>query len=369
MNFLSKKIYSFNPDVFGLDVSDNTLKFVQLKKDNDDYDLVAFGSYSYESGLIAQGQIINKDKFKDVLKNSIYFSDNVPQTKYVAVSLPDEHSFLRVLRLPKLDDENEIYEAVKWEMEKNIPLSINEVYFDFEVIKQDDLSLDHQDVLVCASPRKIVFDYYNILDSVGLIPASFEPKSISIARSVIKNGKTDYPVMIVDIGTSTTNFIIFSDKTVKFSSIHPFGGQKMILLIQRGLGVSKIEAKKLFYEVGFDKELDKDGKVTNVLDPIFFNIISRMKNYITFYNDHSKHDHFLKENVIKKILISGGVANLYGITSYISSRLKIETEIANPWINVLKPPLKETPQISFKKSLGYAAAIGLALKHFYYDKF
>ncbi len=368
MGIFSKKIYSLNPDVFGLDISDNAFKFIQLKRKNKNFDVSAFGSVMYEDGVITQGQIISKEKFSEILKNNIFSQKKSPTTKYVSVSLPDEHSFLRVLRLPKMDDLSEIREVVKWEMEKNIPLSIDEVYFDFEVISFDDESLlNHQDVLVCAAPKRIIHDYYDVLTNAGLIPVSFEPESISIARAVIENGKTDYPVMILDIGATTTTFIIFAGKTIKFSSAHPFGGKKMVQLIQKSLSVDEDEAKRLFYDVGFDKELDKDEKVTKALDPIFFDIASKMRNYITFYNDHSEHDHFLKENNIKKIIISGGVANLYGISAYISSMLKIESEIANPWVNVLRKPLKETPDISFRRSLGYTTAIGLALKHFDYD--
>ena len=63
-----------------------------------------------------------------------------------------------------------------------------------------------------------------------------------------------------------------------------------------------------------------------------------------------------------KILLCGGGANLKGLSELLALELKIPVEIANPWVNILSEDQKETSELPFEKSLGYAVALGLALR-------
>ena len=65
---------------------------------------------------------------------------------------------------------------------------------------------------------------------------------------------------------------------------------------------------------------------------------------------------------IKKILLCGRGSNLKGLPEFIFSELRIPTELANPWINILPEKTIRIPKIPFKDSLGYTTALGLALR-------
>ena len=359
--FLLKNVYSVEPDSFGFDISDRSYKFAQLKKTKNGIGLQSFGCGDIKEGIIKNGEVVDKDALVDVLKKSILnpVSGKVT-TKHIAFSLPEEHSFIRVLKLPKLS-EDETKEAIKWEIEQNIPMGIDDVYFDWQVINSSD-KLSHQDILMAAVGKNIADPYIDAIEKAGFVNFAMEPESVSVARSVIKGLKTNSPVMIVDIGATITSFIIFSGNALKFSSSVSVAGNKMIEDISKEMNVGEKEAKRLFYEVGFDKKLDTDGKVTKALEKTFGELVSQIKNYISFYETHAEHDHIVKRKKVENIILSGGVANLYGITAYMSDKLKIQTKMANPWINILKEPLNEVPELSYKKSLGYTTVLGLALR-------
>jgi len=61
-------------------------------------------------------------------------------------------------------------------------------------------------------------------------------------------------------------------------------------------------------------------------------------------------------------LLCGGGANLKGLSELLALELKIPVEIGNPWVNILPEDQKEVSGLSTEKSLGYAAALGLALR-------
>ncbi|HYD92452.1 MAG TPA: hypothetical protein VEA37_13325, partial [Flavobacterium sp.] len=74
-----------------------------------------------------------------------------------------------------------------------------------------------------------------------------------------------------------------------------------------------------------------------------------------------------KENPrIKKIILSGGDANLTGLPEYFSISTKNTVEVANVWTNIMDTG-KYTPDITFSRSIAFASALGLALGDFEYD--
>ena len=360
--FLLNNLYDIEPDSFGLDVSDESYKFIQLKKSKKNIGLQSFGYGDIGNGIIENGEVKDEDALVEIIKDAVKNpAKGKITTKHVVLSLPEEHSFIRVLQLPKIGKE-ETKEAIKWEIEQNIPLGIDEVYFDWQVMNDKDSKNDHQDILIVAIAKEVADPYLSVTKKSGLIGVAMESESISLARSVIKNLSTDAPVLIVNIGSTITNFVIFSGDAVRFSSSIPLAGDKMIEAISKKLKVDKKEAKRLFYEVGLDKKLDTDGAVASALESSFFELTSQIKNYISFYESHSEHDHTSNKKNIQKIILSGGVANLYGIAAHISNILKIQAEISNPWVNILKGELNEVPDLSYKKSLSYTTALGLALR-------
>ena len=89
---------------------------------------------------------------------------------------------------------------------------------------------------------------------------------------------------------------------------------------------------------------------------------------MNFYHTHASQENLSsEEKQVKKILFCGGGASLKGFAEFLSLKLKISVELGNPWTNILKEPLREVPEIPFEKSLGYATALGLALRGVKHD--
>lgn len=360
--FLSKNIYEIDPDAFGLDISDETFKFVQLKAARHGVRLTSFGFGDFPKGSIIDGEIKDEDAVSRVLKDAFQKPEQgTLSTNHVVCSLPEEHTFTRVIQLPKMN-EAEASEAVRWEIEQNIPMNIADVYYDWQLVDLGNLSVNHLDILISAAPKKLIDGYLSMLRKCNLMPKSLEGESVAVSRSIIKNVHTEGPTLIVDLGATRTSFIIFSGSTMQFTSSIPIAGNKMIAAISASLKMDHDNAKQLFYEIGLDKSKE-EGRVYNILEPIMNDLKEQINNYIVFYEGHSEHEHALvgKPVAVQKIILCGGVANLNGLAVYLSMALKIPVEVGNPWINILKESLREIPGLSYKKSLSYTTALGLGL--------
>lgn len=350
----------FRQKAFGLDLSDLSLKIVKLGKKRRDLELTSFGRQEIPSGFINNGVI---QKEQDLIKIIQETMDNVEgeplKTKYCIASLPETEAFIRVIEMPKMTKE-ELNQAIKWEVEANIPLPIDEVYFDWQILPTDKNKANKLDILIGALSRKLIDSYLDVFKKADLVPLVFEIESIATARALIKKGSVSQPVMIIDLGARRTSFIIFSGQTVAFTASLPISNRSLVDDVAKNLGIDWQKARELKFKIGLD-QTKEEGKVYNALAPSVQELCRQARKYIDFFQSHIPKKQ-RDGQPISNILLCGGGANLTGLARFISLELKIPTEPANPWINIFRGPMKETPEMPYQESLAYTTALGLALR-------
>ena len=362
MEFLSLK-----PEAFGLDISDLSLKIIQLKKTRNFFDLASFGEAEIKPGIIKGGEIKDEKALIQILKKALARAKGEKlKTKYVVASLPEEKAFLQVIQMPRMKEE-ELKSAVIYEAENYIPLPIEEVYLDFQIVPPVYNHLDHFDVLITALLKKTVDPYLSSLKKAGLKPVAFEIESQAIARVLIKNEITTSPFLLIDLGATRTGFIVFSGCSLRFTSSIPVSSQSFTEIISKTLGVNLAEAERLKIEYGLQSSKVKKGKeIFEALIPALTDLIEQIKRYLHYYQTHAAHEHLPPDGKgVGKIFLCGGGAKLKGLTNFLSSQLKIPVEIGNPWINILPATIQPRKQrLIYKKeeSLRYTTALGLALR-------
>lgn len=352
------EFFNLKPEAFGLDISDLSLKLVKLKRKKKGLALSSFIEIKMNPGIVEKGEIKDEDELARIIEEAISkVKGEKIKTKYVVASLPEEKAFLQVIQMPLMKRE-ELEKSVYFEAENYIPLPIKEVYLDFQTIKPIVNHLDHFDVLIAALPRRIVDSYVSCLSKADLIPKVLEIESQAIARALIKNEVLPYPLLLIDLGAVRTSLIMFSGYSLRFTSSISFSGQKLTEAIANSLKVDLTEAEKLKIKNGIDEE-----KIFETIKPLLKDLVEEIKSYLIYYHTHIHHEHLpLDSKEIKKILLCGGGANLKGIADFLSSALKIQVELGNPWVNILPEPLREVPDLSYKESLRYTTALGLALR-------
>jgi type IV pilus assembly protein PilM len=243
-------------------------------------------------------------------------------------------------------------------VEANIPIALKDAYFDWEIISPLKKSVDHFDILISAAPRDLVDSYIELFRKAGIKPLSFEPESLALARCLIKGEVSEKPILIVDLGQTRTNFIIYSGRGLRFTSSIEISEDIMTMNIARSMSISTEDAEKLKKEVGMNR--DDNEKVFEAIVPVMTDLKEQINSYIDFYAEHAAHVHSGGE-AIAKVLLSGGGARLKGIEKYLTTALRVPAEIGSPWVNILEPPLRETPELPYLESIRYATALGLAL--------
>lgn len=361
MNLFSQKTKSF-----GLDISDLSLKIVNVEKKGKKLELVSVGSCVIPKGVIKQGQIQDEAALVKAIKQGLCnVKGKEIKTKNVACCLPEEKSFLDVLRLPMLPEE-EIANAVRFEAENHIPTPLAEVYFDFELIKsfdqngavQKENKAKYLDILIAATPKNIVDSYLSVLKKAGLRTVAMEVEPLSIVRTLVKNASTK-PFLIIDFGASRTSFIIFSGCSISFTSTIPVSSQELTSVIAKALNISSKKAEKIKQEQG----LQGEKAVFDSMVPVLTNLTKQIKSHLDYYTSHAPQVEYASgNNKMECILLCGGGARLRGLDDFLTSTFKLKVAMADLWANLAKPDLKTFPGMPLEEFFGFSTAFGLALR-------
>lgn len=356
------EFFKLKPEAFGFDISDLSLKIVNLKKRKDKFSLSCFGETLLKPGIINGGEIQDEKELSKIIKTAVTKVEGEKiKTKYVIASLPEEKAFLQVIQMPRLSEED-LKSAIIYEAENYIPLPIEKVYLDFQIVTPIQNHLNHTDVLIAALPKQTIDPYISCLKSAGLNPIAMEIESLSLARALIKNEVAASPYLLIDLGATRTSFIIFSGYCLRFTSSIPISSKGFTEAIAKKMKVDLEEAEDLKINYGLDSATKEGAKVFESVLPVLTELVEQIKKHLHYYSDHATHEHLLPgAKSVGKIFICGGGANLKNIAEFLSGQLDVFVELGNPWANVSFQNNK-TIKMPIEESLKFTTAIGLAVR-------
>lgn len=345
------KFFSKHISAFGLDLSSESFKIVQFEQAGKTASLQAYSECLLPKGVIINEKITDSKTLSFLLKQAL----QKPQfgritTNYVVASLPESKSFVRVVQIPIMSEE-EAESAVPYEAESFIPMPLDQVYLDWQKIGQDG---DKMNILMIASPKDFVDEYIDFLDKVGLKPAAFEVESQSCHRALVTNGSTE-TVLIVDINSASSSLIMVEEGNLQFTSTIPIAGKNFTECIAQSLGIASAKADDIKIKVGLSNTAEYPNLKT-ILLPVLNNLSAEIKNVLKFHSEHSN-------KKVSRILLTGGSARLKNLAEFLLIQMKevgIEkVELGNPWVNL---KLDKNINLDPSQSLTYTTAIGLAVR-------
>ncbi len=338
-------MFNFFQKPFGLDISDHSIEIVSLSGSLQNPELLALERVILRSGIVQNGDIIQKEKLEEYLRNSVNSPRfGVIKTRNFIFSLPESKTFIHHFNLSVELNEKEKIKAIETEAVKTFPFPLEELYHDFTIN-------DNGEVLLAAVQKKTVDEYLEVFRSCQINPMIFETNSESLARALIEGNRDT--VLILDMGAENTGLSVFDGQILKFSNSIATGGEKLTELISEKLGLKKPEAEKIKIETGLNPK-KKRGRVFLVLQQEIQSIIGKIRET----------EQYLKEKTgkrIERVILTGGSALIVNMQEYLSDNLEKEVIIGDPWKKI------DITKFCFKKSLNFepiffSGAIGTALR-------
>lgn len=284
------KFSLFNNSIFGLDIGYETLKLVELKKVKNSFGLVGSIEVPLTERILEKDHFKNIEKTADTIKQACQKAKpNKISARKIVSALPETFVFSKTIQMPKMTKQ-EYDKSIPIEAAQYLPIPVEEVYIDYQVlINHPDESLS--DILVVASPKKLVDDYVAMTKLANLELLALETKPIAVGRAIANSRKLNSCV-IAEIGTEVTRIAIWEDNSLRLTSTVPTGKNQLSMA-------------------------GAIGSVTNITEEII--------NDIKY---HQTRDY--KPKPIERIYICGSGAQIDSISDLIEKEVKLETEIFSP---------------------------------------
>ena len=349
-------ILKTQPASIGLDISDRSIKAVQLRRNlKGKLELQALSKCELPATVFDDGEIKDAEALTlaitELLTKAAIGSFS---TSYVNACLPETKTFIKMIDVPPMSVD-EIGQAVKWEAEHHIPIPIDETYWDWQLIGTPAEANARLPILLAVVPKNIVDTYAQAIINAKLLPLAFEVEAVPITRSLLSSLSQEASptaTMIIDIGATRTSLIVVDLNTIQFTVSLPISGRGITEVIASSLKLSEPQAEKAKIICGLDPKKCQ-GAIGEILYKMIDTLINRIRESIVFYREH-----FPQGNKIGEIILCGGGSNFKLIDKHLSTKLQLPVKRGNPWRN-LEPspsPLKVAELVS------YTTAIGLALR-------
>jgi len=341
----------------GIDIGTTNIKIVELSGTLNSINLENYGILETYGYLERNNAVIQTNYFKlveettaDLLKKLL---DVVkPKTKRAIFSLSTFSSFITSFNLPFVTDKD-IIQAVPFEAKKYIPMPLDDLEINWMIVeKSKEGGKENSKIVLIATPKELIERYKRIAQLSGLEIVGWEIEGMSIVRALTQNDKDS--MIVIDIGTQITNlFVIENGFLINYENLN-IGGAEITHIISQSLGVTQQRAEEFKKIKGFKVDPQEMG-IVNILMPIVDNFGNEILRMMDIYHQKYNKD-------IKKIILSGGTANMPGLDEYFSSFLNVPVEKSWPFKNIkfqqfLEPLLKDV-------SCYLTIAAGAALKDF-----
>ena len=338
----------------GVDISDQSIKFMQLAFRRGQIVIERYGEKPIPVGVIESGTIRDSASLIKILTEL----KSEHQLTEVVASMPEEEAYIARLTLPTMKP-SELRGSIELQLEEYVPLPAGEAVFDYEVIEAPGNKQGNYELAVSALPRRTVASYTEAFAGAHLRSLAFEVEAHAIARSVVPAGE-DRLAMIVDFGKTRTSFFIASGWSVVFSATaKSIGGEDITTAVQKALNLSHDQAEKLKVERGL-LTAHSQRELFFAMMPIVSVLRDEITKHQNYWETHRKeHGHLGRR--LEEVIICGGQATLPGLIDYLNMNLDLPVMLGNPWRNVFSFE-KYIPPINLNQALRYTTAIGLSLR-------
>lgn len=337
--------------MIGIDISDQTIKIVQLSNGR----VRRLGCrylHMLPPKVVVNGIVVNAQAMEREIAKALDSCGAMYKKKDpVVASIPEAQSFLRVIEIPSMN-EDEIGEAVQWEIAQHIPFGLENVYIDWQPLASDHaVRPQHQEIQVGAAQKKVVDALYGVLRKLNLDVAAFELESQATVRSLISlDWRLKQGVLIVDIGSTATNVIVYDHGASRFTASLARGVANLIS------SLSPDDARMVMEKL-HELPADLISRIKEAIVPGLEGLVGEIRGIVDFYNRTDT------EHAVREIILTGGGSNL---PSFDEAFLKyfddVNVQRGNPWVNILSGTDAVHPPMNLQESVRYATALGLALR-------
>ena len=266
------------------------------------------------------------------------------------ISLPEEHAYVFRVSLPR-ESLTDVSQAVEFHLKENVPFTIDQVVFDYEVVAMQQ---DAIDVQVVVYPLAVATEYYTLFEEAGYVMAGAELHGKAIARACLDAQHPMTSIILLDDGPATV--VTVRNGVVRASVTLDVPGDIFFTEPARVWQLSRTDTEMMLRTVGVTNDNEERA---SFLRDVAEKCVTAVVEKIAYWNIQALGPHAEERPVC--VQVAGKYAGVRGFAEYVSARIEMPVRLAHTWKRV---SFRKYFPVSRTESLGYATAVGLALRDF-----
>lgn len=335
-------------DFFALDIGTTAIRLVQLAGNaQHGWVLQKFAYVPVDKRLLEDGSAAGQRKLGETILGAMKQAGVT--TKNVAVGMPAAKTFTAIVRVENMP-ENELINMVKYQLDKYIPMAVEEATVDYVSLGVCPHDATKAEVLISSSAVDYAEARMELIESYGLNVIAQEPESLAMARALTPVGVQDAR-MIIDLGERSTDLVIMYKGVPRLVRSIPGGFALLVSTVASSLSVKEDQSRQFILKFGLAQD-KVEGQVFKALDSTLEGFASELAKSMRFF----KSEYMNVE--VGGIVLSGFAGMIPFIAEYIEAKTGVSTTQGNPWQMVRVSP--EQQQVLQPVASEFAVAIGLA---------
>lgn len=339
-------LFSSAKSYLGIDIGSTSVKVVELLDQNGVPELVTYGLAEYPTPNRADNPSQIQEIAATILETCLKAKT---KSKRASTALPSYSVFTSIISVPKMT-KAELKTAVKWEAKKVMPLPVEEMILDPQVLDANGAN-GSQRVLLTGAPKAVVQKYVDIFKATGLTLLSLETEGFALIRSLV--GADRAPIMVIDCGASSTDILVVDNNVPFLNRSIDIGGVAVTKALATSLNITPERAEQFKYDVGMSAANTPSSEIPKTIATTLAPIVNEIKYTMNLYQGQS-------HQRIEKIILSGGSALLMNFPNHLADALGVRVYIGDPWARVRYP--LELKGVLQESAARFATAIGLAMR-------
>jgi len=336
----------------GLDIGSRSVKVAEITETKNGRKLRRFGMADIPPGAIEDGAISDTETVAQVIRQLLK-SANIKATN-VALSIGGYSVIIKKINVQTMPEE-QLQETIHFEAEQYIPFDISDVNLDFQLLGEVENNPSQMSVFLVAAKKEMVNDYINLATLVGLTPCIVDVEAFALQNIFEANYDIQGEnVALIDIGASKTSLNILKDNSSVFMRDVALGCIQINQKIMSMLDCSYDQAELIkFGEPSTKLSADELKQIISAVVTDWCTEIRRALDF--FYTNYP-------DDPIKRIILSGGGANIAEFRQLLASESAAQVETLNPFSGVVVDEKSFDPEYIRQIGPQAAIAMGLALR-------
>lgn len=365
MAFLTSK-----QEPIGLDIGKSSIVGVQIGGKQPGLVLTGVHERPIPEGLVFEGEVIDPEGLAQELK--AFAKEAKFKGKSVRLGVGNQKVIVRTIEVPDMGEE-ELRGAIEFQAQDYIPMPIEEVILDFQVVRRqvDQEGVVRQQVVLVAAQKDMVQLFLQSARRAGLTVEGIDVSAFALIRAlsspvsfVDQGAPSDVATGFLHVTSSTSTLVVASEGIPLFTRIVGFAYDNFVNVLVESQGVDTEEARILTELVGLPGPAETLGEdyspatveaVQGALTRVAEQFGEEVRRSLDYYQSQ---EYSLPVN---RLVLSGRGPLLRNLDAFFSEILGIPAEVGNPLLRISENRSRVSDVVVAGLAPRLSVAIGLAL--------